>query len=235
MSIALDIIVVVILISSTVKSYKNGFLKTLINMVGTIISLIAAYLLATPVGNFINTNIIKPIFSNVFTNMLVKNGIDTANNQTFVETINEAPEFLTNILEKFNVSIEEIINNISLSSQNVVNDFVDKSVESVSQSVSFAIAFLLVFIICLVAVYFLAKAAGLANKIPVLGSVNKILGWVLGVVSGLLTVFILTYILNLIIPYIQNIYEIPIDSNTIENTLVYKYFDWYNPIKWIFK
>lgn len=66
------------------------------------------------------------------------------------------------------------------------------------------IIFLILFILISVLLSFIIKSTSLINKIPIIGTLNELLGGVMGLVQGVVIVFVVVIILNSIITLTEN-------------------------------
>jgi len=80
--------------------------------------------------------------------------------------------------------------------------------------------FIILFLIFMIVVRLVAKMFGVANKIPILGGVNKFLGMIAGIGYAGLWVIALTAVLGIVIPIVNTGI---LTESAIEGTLYYRY------------
>ena len=93
-----------------------------------------------------------------------------------------------------------------------------------------AFAFFVVFVAVSIVFRFVVNFISGIFKLPILNSINKILGFVLGCAKALIFVFLFIAILQLASPLLNNAYPELLGHETVQSTFVFKYI--YN-IKWL--
>lgn len=64
--------------------------------------------------------------------------------------------------------------------------------------------FIILFVIILIVLSIIIKATSLINKLPVIGSINELLGGVMGFLHGVIVVFVIVIILHLVVSFSNN-------------------------------
>lgn len=93
-----------------------------------------------------------------------------------------------------------------------------------------ALVFILLFVILMILLNLIAKALKIVNKIPIIGSVNAVLGAIVGVLEAAVVVFIVCIGVQAIINLTDN-KLIFLNSMTVDRTLLFRhiyYFDFLN-------
>lgn len=209
MEIILLIIVAGIIIMNGLDGYKKGMVKLILCLVALIGSMVVAALVSPAVGNALKdkTELYNKLNSAVDKKFeqagVAANIIDSIGDAVGMESIEEIkskfadsielPDGIVssieeNLVEQYGnnndqpLSVEEVLNNVS---------------DSVANTIWNAIIFVILFVIIYVIVSIIISVSGLINSIPLIGSINQIVGLVLGVVKGLCVVWIACLVLTM--------------------------------------
>ena len=241
-STGLDILIVAVFILCIVFGIRNGFVKSVISLVGNIAALAIAFIFSVSLGAYINTNYVREPMQQWLINSLspteesTKASLDDLDlDQLFADM----PTFFKDSAEFLGVDIEEMQQKYESLKENGVEQakaaIVDAMTNPVSEVVSRAIAFVLIFIACSIAVRILWWLSDLIVNIPVIRQIDKTGGAVLGIINGILITFILTSLLNVTLVYFLRDKTPEQRETMIENTVIYKRVDDVNPLNKMFK
>lgn len=177
----LDLIILAIVIVLVVLGAVRGIAKTLLNVLCVAVSSLCSYLGAGLLSNLIYTSVISPRITSGITDSMADS---TASAGTIIqEAIDSLPDFVVQIFNMVGVTVE------SLSKS--ANTAVDGAGANVSQAVDFAlkpvitsilsVVFVIVlFIIFMFIFKIIARKLERLFHIPIVGTLNRILGGVLG-------------------------------------------------------
>lgn len=90
----------------------------------------------------------------------------------------------------------------------------------IAETIVHAVLFLLVFVLILILWHILARALNLISKLPVLNTMNKLGGFVFGVLQGLLVVFLCVWVLRTLMS--AGVVTIP--ENVIADSMLLEFF-----------
>lgn len=238
--ILIDLVLVVIALLCIKKGSKDGFAKTIVSFAGIFIAIILAATASKPVANYVYTNFAKaPIESAIETSIetqLDKATESSPSAQQFLEGIEGAiekfPAFIKNALKtddmqsQISDKIAQVYTaNVSEFSQKITDTVVKPILIPVLSAAAFIIIFIVVFVICVI----LSKALKIVNKLPLLGSVNSLLGGIIGFLKGLVIVLIVNYIIVSVTSSGTDIFGI-ITSETVQSSLIMKNLASLNPL-----
>lgn len=200
MGLIIDIIAVLVIIGCAAVAYYKGFVKTFFGFVSAIVALVLACILCKPLATFIkdNTELDDVIISGITSinvkeenNNIENNEEDNAeaeNSNAFLAFIDSLPNTITNSLN------------------------LEESKEVAMAVIAAKIADVVVIIMSWIAIYVIARAIlaivtiifnGIMN-IPVLKTVNKLAGVVIGLIMG----FFRIYFVLAIVYFLSNILDI---------------------------
>ncbi len=168
----IDIILIALVIIGAIYGHKKGFAKILVKLLGFIIAIVLAFMLRTPIANL--------IIENTDFDESIKQTIEDSLNETSLEN-----EEVTNQ----NMFYEEIIDMMG------IDEAASSAVDTIILIVAEALAFIAVFLAVLLIVGVLQMVLDLAFKLPILGDINSMLGFVFG---GILTAIKILVILSIL-------------------------------------
>lgn len=215
MSVILDALTVLIILATVWLSYKRGFLYTIIGLAGYILSVLAAMALSVPLGSWIYTNLLQ--------NFLITHAKNYIAGQT-----------LSSFTESFVASIQKFapgLNLPSLLQQNagqMENAAIHAIVQPIGMAIGRSIAFIVLFFLFIAAVHIFENVSLAISHVPVLGTLNRIGGAVLGIFKAMLVLFVLCTLLLALQPLLA-VSNIPLTTAVIEHTTILKFFYQMNP------
>ena len=239
MAFIFDIIIVGIIAICTIACRSKGFVRSLIELTGGMISAFFAYLLAKPVGAWLSENLISGIFREKAASELISiegskitgSAVEALEGIDVGQVIKDAPSALTDFLNAFNIDLAQIqsISDSKVTVSERAKAVVDAIVNPIADNVSMAISFFILFIVFMIVISLIAKAASAISYIPVVGTLNTVLGTVFGVLKGAVFVLIFTAALNVVMPYLS----VPMGLDKEEpykETFITKYVCEVNPL-----
>ena len=208
---AVDLIILIIMVSSIFIGLKKGLISCIIDIAAVIVALILAILLCRPITNVVieNTNFDESLATTISQN------IPLSDTDFKVEANTNLPEGIVNyingITENVNTSKEEAFNSIG--------------VELASGIIS-VIVFIAIFVIVRLVLALIKVVSKIIDKIPLLSQVNKIGGAICGAIEGAIIIYAIFAVISMIAPVISNtnllelIYNSNIGSMMYNNNLV---------------
>ncbi|MBO5745808.1 MAG: CvpA family protein [Clostridia bacterium] len=223
MSIILDLVVVAIFIVFICIGIKNGFIKTLVSLLGFVIALVLALIIANKGAFAIYDGLIADI---------VKNGVNNALSSTVgndVESIvMNIPEFFLDAAKALGYDINEIVmgnlgETVELTAEAVANVVSRDIARPIIGNIIRIVLFLISFFVIRLLIGWIGGILNIVEKIPVLRNFNKLLGGVLGAIKGLLVVYFICYLVVLLAGMsVDGV--LGISFSTIEDTKLFSIF-----------
>ena len=230
----LDGLTVAVIALFTVSAYKKGFLNTVVKFVGTLVSFVFSMMISGPAAEFIFDNYIsESIVSVVRKHMGAVGKADvTAFADGMSDLISELPDFFANIMEKgFGVHAEEWY---GLVSDENISGMTDAVIENIISPLAIGLIRVLVFCAVFALLKFLVNAVAAlligVNKLPLIGSLNEVLGGAVGAAQGMLYMFIIASIVWLAL-FAAGGELGPVSADEVSKTLLFKEF--YNIGPWV--
>lgn len=190
MTLVLDIILAGIFIVLVVSAAKKGFVLTVLEVVAIIAALFCASYISEPIAQtsydmFIKSSVVKTVNAEISEKAVPANLGDVA-----FEAI---PDYAVNFAECAGIdtqSVKNSINNtISRAVQNGKTDEIGEKVEEncvrpIAVPAIRIILFFILFVILLLVFRLIAKAVSKMVQIPVVGTLDTVLGGVIGALRG---------------------------------------------------
>lgn len=191
-----DIIIILIFVSSIVIAYVKGLSSVIYQLASWIITIILIFVLCRPITNVIidNTTLDENISEKIQINL----------EDNFGENLEEG------------TSISEEDSNISNSVIDLINGYIseanEKGTENIAKYVSDEISYIAVSAIVILGIFIFARVISLILKfvldvivsLPVFGTVNKVGGIAYGVIRAFLIIYIVLAIISLLSPTLAN-------------------------------
>lgn len=173
--------------------WMQGLLRVIVSVAGLIASLIVAIYVAPHVSGYIeeNTQVDEKIANYISEELQFSDAGKEATRGIQVAVISELPlpeSLKSKILDNNN---SEMYDALDVSS---VYDYIAKSIAVVILN---AAVFLLLIFICRIFFFFLGKSMGNFAKLPILRSIDKIGGGLLGAMKGLIFIWVFFLILSI--------------------------------------
>jgi hypothetical protein len=185
-SFVFDIICLATLLLLAWRYARKGLLATLMQMFGNLFSLLGARAFAAWGSPLVFENFLAVGFRQKIAASITASG--TADLTEIVEKYaGFLPEsFRASIIDTFERSVTAALeNNAVLLADSIVTNVIKPLITPVISIVLFFVAFA----VCRMVVSMLVTVLGLVNKLPVIGTVNRTLGWGMGFATALLDVF----------------------------------------------
>lgn len=195
--LVVDGIVILIFVACIFDGYRRGFVKMLLSIAAVSLSIVIAGAVSAPLAQWANDEYVSDITSDYIDSYVdgalenVGLSKDELAGDTFEGAGNEIaeaiPEEITQLLEQYGISVEEILDNIS--AEDTVDEVSGKIKENIEQKIILPvleiIAFLIVYIICSVIFSIIINIISSMFRLPVIKGINKSLGAALGTLKGI--------------------------------------------------
>ncbi len=226
-SILLDLCMVVIFFIIVISSYKKGFLKTVTLAAGTLVSLILAFWLSGYAADFVFTTFVRPSVLQSINEAIVSSGASATVSSVLPAVIAAIPAFFLNpVLAQFGSQealIQKITSETSVTIDNLGEVITDNVLEPVICALLQMLFCLLIFILCVIIIKALASVFGAVRRIPVVGTLNAVLGAGVGVIFALSILFLLGLVGALFIAFSAGGVSW-FNQEIIEKSVIYQFF-----------
>ncbi len=234
----LDVLTVILILGAIVLAASKGFIQAIINLLGTVVAFGAALFFSDFAVELINNKYVTPFFektaSEAVGNFMTTQAVDPAEfSRQFEELFTNAPQALQDMLNRFSADATDVYNAFLASPDSIAarDAAISAIIEPIASAVSLALGFLAVFIGTYIVIKIAAFVIDSVFRLPVLKQINGFFGVLLGALQGILCVFILTAVVAYLAPTIENYSGETINQETIDESLVFKYFYNASPMK----
>ncbi|MBQ2847750.1 MAG: CvpA family protein [Clostridia bacterium] len=188
-SLMIDVILVLILVSCVFDGRRKGFVKMVLSIAATIVSILIAYEYSVPVAEWANEAFVHEATVNTIAEMITShlNGGTQA-------VINAIPEYIIDAAETGGVSVSSVISDIgsSVDAVQAAEQIYSGIYNVIIETLLSAAAFFVVYAVCNFILSFGVSAINRFFRLPVLKGLNKLLGGVLGGVKGVIVITVVS-------------------------------------------
>ncbi|MBE6530295.1 MAG: CvpA family protein [Ruminococcaceae bacterium] len=174
-----DIVLLVVLLFILIRSCVQGFFKTVFRSLRFVLSILAAYFLGKPIGEWMDRTFIHGwTYNGVYDKI---NGLYQSASESFnvQKILSSFPKFL------IPQSMREQIENMDETGEALVTSASEAVSSAISHFISMLVSYILVFVLAWILLWLFTKIFGnIIHKIPVVGTVDHVLGAVLGLLIG---------------------------------------------------
>lgn len=210
-AIGLDAIAVIIVLGCMNAAAKKGFLRTVIQMIAYLVILLASCVLSRAAAPVVYDKVVQPILLEK-----IEAPLETApSNADLISVTNPGT------LSMVDVSFDSLLPKMKHS--NFLNDLTSNAVRPIMISAISMIGFFIIFALLSVMVHILLTALGVIDHIPVIGTVNAVLGGAVGVFQGFLLVLVLCILLKGLLHLHPGGWPL-LNDDVLERTFICRYF-----------
>jgi uncharacterized membrane protein required for colicin V production len=234
--------VVVVFVIIVFTSYRKGFIRSVIELAGYLASFVVSYIFSAPFGKWIFSTFLQPVVSGQIKDYIVSNIASKATAQAngaldssgIASFANNIPGAFKSMLGNYNISTDTLHiiagSAIKSSSQSAADVLITNVINPITQIISRGIAFAIIFALCMIAVQIIASLSNGVSKIPIIGSVNRIGGAVVGVLKSVIVLLIIATCIAVIIPVLSLQKNPVITQANVSNSTIFKAIYNNNPL-----
>lgn len=215
MGLELDILVIIILAVFVVIGFRNGIARTVVSVVGTLIASALSMFLANPVAEGIYNGVIKTSLTEKIEDAM-KMSSQTGSGNLIDNILNTMPDFVNRSLFNFGISTKEFSTAISHGASAIEELLSSIIISFISVFVS-----LFLFIILMVIIKLVSKMIVAAIDDSAIGTVNRFLGALIGLVEGFVVVIVIAFVIRIAVPHFEKTPKI-ISEESISQSTVFK-------------
>lgn len=220
-ALILDVILIAVIVLTAFHYKKKGFVAGLLDLVGNLLALLVAWIASDRIS--------PTVFENFF-----KQGLIEKITQTVQE---QGTSGLTMLVENFSSILPGgMADEVTRSLQEILGSgapdlavrIVDTILTPLIVPMITVVLFFIAFAVCKLVISMLVAVLTNINKIPVIGSVNELLGILVGVAGGLLNVVLLLCLIWAVVAITNN--NLPVlNHDMLSGSMMYSLFSKYNP------
>lgn len=187
---------------------RRGFIKEAVSLVGVVLSLLIAIGVAGIGSQALYKSVVRqPIYDTV--NSVLTENVNAVLDESTVTVGDMVPAELVQMASKVGINFE-LDDSIDLEGgtaeviDSATNSLVDNVVEPICTKALYILIFILSFVLSMILIALLAKALNIVAKLPVLHSLNRLFGAIVGGVRGAVIAIALCYGLYLVLLVFDN-------------------------------
>ncbi len=201
MNIILDVILLTIFVAFVFTAAKKGFMLSLLELIAVIAALSLSYQFSPVVAqatydNIVEKNLIETVEIQIDENLNISSSTEQAE-----VILGSLPDFMVDFASSVGIEIEEVRTQISsetFSAENLATELVTEVAQPIVVAALTAIFFLVLSALLMFALKWVAGLLSKVFKLPLIGTVNKALGGVLGACKGVMVIIFISTLLKLI-------------------------------------
>lgn len=201
MNIILDVILLTVFVAFVFTAAKKGFMLSLLELIAVIAALSLSYQFSpvaaqTAYDNIVKENLIETVETEIDENLNISSSTTQAE-----MVLDSMPGFMVSFASSVGIEMEEVktkITSESFSTENLATELVEKVAQPIVVAALTAISFLLLSSVLMFALKWVAGVVSKLFKLPLLGTVNKALGGVLGACKGVMVIIFISTILKVL-------------------------------------
>ena len=201
MNIILDVILLTIFVAFVFTAAKKGFMLSLLELIAVIAALSLSYQFSPVVAQAAYDNIVEEKLVETVETEIDEN-LNISSSTTQAEMVLESmPGFMVSFASSVGIELDEVkakITSETFSAENLATELVEKIAQPIVVAALTAISFLLLSAVLMFALKWVAGLLSKIFKLPLLGTVNKALGGVLGACKGVMVIIFISTILKVL-------------------------------------
>lgn len=184
MNFIIDIIVILIFLACIFFGYKRGLTKVIIHLLSFVLAIIISLILFKPISTLIINN------TDIYTNLSNSIQETLQNDKNEEKTTKEKPNV---IIDSINKKVDETKEDATVAIAN-----------SIAETIINIMVILILFIVIRIILFFIKFIFSAITELPIIKQIDKVGGFVYGVLEALLIVFVILAIISFVnIPELQ--------------------------------
>lgn len=220
-AVIVDIALIAVVVCTVLYYAHKGFVAGLISLVGNLVSLVLAWIVSGRVS--------PVVFENFFREGLVEQTADMIAQQG-VSGLEAMLDNLSGLLpqsvgEQLAASLQGLLGS---GAPDLAAQIVDSIITPLAVPLISVVVFFATFALCKLLVALLTAVLTNVNRLPLVGTVNRSLGVVIGLVAGVINAVLILCLLWAVIAITNN--SLPaLNDSAMAGSYLYRFFSAYNP------
>ena len=226
MFVAIDLILIAVWAFVIWRSARRGFIRSVIELVGWFLALMLAIWISGLIANAIYTSFIEPQFIKGVQSSVTSFANDHINDD--VSAIRDSlPFYLRGVFSDADLS-RSITSELSKGSAAAATAIAETLRPALVSIISVMLTFLLM-IPLMILVRIAAKYINKVFNLPVIGTINRVLGGILGFFKGILVIYIFVIVINVFMDMSQSKSFLFFTQSAIDRTVLFATLQSLNP------
>ncbi len=231
MNYVIDIALIVVAVIVVSLSAKKGFLSSLLESLSLVISAAVSYFITPSVSEFIYQKFVYNSVKSKLSEAILSISSGQSLGDKITELISSLPESALRLAQSAGVDVNGLATSVSQSSVGTNEALVNTVTDNIAYNILIvaieAIVFLVLFVLLSIVIKLISKLlTKIIKKLRLMGSVNKLLGAVLGVLKAAVIVLVICTVMFFIAGATDN----GDLTSAIEASKIYAFVSANNPI-----
>lgn len=228
MNIALDLILLCIIILTVVLGLSKGFIKSAIQFLGSVLSAC----LASVFGGMAATWIFNKFFREPFLERISSAVSGLSGEESIVGAFGALPDFILRALQEIGITQENLMARLQTSQGQIAETLVD-AVSPVFIMLLKVFAVIILFMLFMIIIKAVSGLLGDLFHLQLLGSVDKLLGAVFGLLYALMLIWLIFAVAGVFVPMMTSEMQQTFQSY-VSSTVLLNWLMEYNPLNIMF-
>lgn len=235
MSLIVDLIFIAIILFCIISGVKKGFIRSVMNLVTFAAAFICAWQFTPYLADYYSERIFIPSITekvSALITSIINNGSGTLGLDNLFA---DKPEAFIDITRRFGSDLPSLENyyggQTAVDSFNLTEKISAFIATPVAKSISSVLAFITIFagvtLLFIIATFVLDAIF----KLPILSTLNRFLGLLLGLVCGALNVWVISLVIEALAGSLAAVYPDYFNVSIANNSVLFNIFREYNPIR----
>ncbi len=224
-SFLFDIICTVVWLVLVVHYARKGFLASVVGFAGNFLSLFGARQFSAAGAGWVFDNMVADNFRTQIAASLSQGGIVDLSGIADKYAGFLPASFRASIVQACEKSIDTALANNAAA---LADTIVDKILQPLITPVIMLVLFFVFYALLRMLVSLLITVLGLVNRLPVVGTVNRCLGWVMGGITALLDIYLVLCVIWGVIVITGGNLSV-LNDTVMSSSLYYNVFNLFNP------
>ena len=227
MMFLLDLLLIIIVVTTIVRCTVRGFVKSVINLVSLGVSFLVARLFTPQFGDWLETKFFAERITNSVKEVIRSLAAKGAEVFDLSRLFANMPADFSAMLSRYGADVDALTSSyggISEAGEATAAELAATIAAPVISGVSNVCAFILLFLGSMLICGLVGLLLNLLVKLPGLRTANRLLGLVLGVVIALILTFLYANAASMLMGYLATVDPGTFAADIMDKTLIVKYF-----------
>lgn len=229
-SLVFDIVIAAICLIIITRNAARGFIKSFVLLMKSVLAIFLAYLLNAPLARGLSNWFFQDLSRGWVNNLMISTEKEGGGYALF-EIFDGIPEWFTKVTVSQGIDQEMVdyyFVQENLATKEVVDELTAPLGDELSMLISKVVAFIALFIVLEIILFALGALLNRLGKLPILKTVNIILGALVGVIISAIVAWLISMAISYVFGFGSNYYPDIFNNEIIEKTIIVEFFSQHN-------
>ena len=229
-SLVFDIVIAAICLIIITRNAARGFIKSFVLLMKSVLAIFLAYLLNAPLARGLSNWFFQDLSRGWVNNLMISTEKEGGGYALF-EIFDGIPEWFTKVTVSQGIDQEMVdyyFVQENLATKEVVDELTAPLGDELSMLISKVVAFIALFIVLEIILFALGAFLNRLGKLPILKTVNIILGALVGVIISAIVAWLISMAISYVFGFGSNYYPDIFNNEIIEKTIIVEFFSQHN-------